>query len=380
MAFARPYGIAFDALPLAGDPSSVTSHTMRGIGRYVSGLLNALIDEQPEWSSAHLRPLIASGSTAPAAGRAVEVRRIGLRVQDFGWLTAWLAARAALRRQRVSLWHGFDPNAPLSPVSARRTVMTGYDLIPLHEPAAMAQIHKHRRAIYRRYLRTLREARLVIAISQTTADDLVRTLAIPRERIRIVYPAVVALAADVDGSALPEQPDLLFVGVPDPTKQPELAIAALAELRRRGLPLKLRFVGYQRPSDRARLDRLSAASGVSDQVEHLGRVDDERLARLYRDSILLAMSRIEGFGLPPAESLLSGGRVVAGSAPAYREVLGVAADYAASEAATAIADAYEAAASRPANGNPPAEMVERLSPRAVAASLIAAYEDALLPG
>jgi len=330
--------------------------------------------------------VVAKGAAAPADGRPIEVRKLGVRSQDIGWLTTWIAARTALRGQRISLWHGFDPNAPLSPVSARRTVLTAYDLIPVHEPAAMAQIRRHRRAAYRMYLSALRRAHVVVAISQTTADDIVRTLGVPRERIRIVYPAVAPIAgiAPPAGTAPPseaerpqEHPDLLFVGVPDPTKQPELAISALAELRRRGLPLKLRFAGYERPSDRTHLDQVAAAAGVSEFVEHLGRVADSELARLYRDSVLLALSRIEGFGLPPAESLVNGGRAVVGSAPAYREVLGDAADYAASDDGGAVADAYEAAALRPVRESPPADMVERFSPRAVAASLVAAYEDAL---
>jgi len=375
------YGVAFDALPLAADPGSTSGHTMRGIGRYIGGLLNALVAEQPDWSAAHLRPLIARGAPVPGAVTPIEVGRISVRDQDLGWLTTWLATRTALRGQKVALWHGCDPNAPLSPVSPRRTVMTAYDLIALHEPAAMDQIRRHRRPIYRRYLRTMREARMLIAISETTAEDLVRTLGVPRAQIRVVYPAVVPLAgrqsnAGNVAAAQSEQPDLLFVGVPDPTKQPEVAIAALAELRRRGRDLRLRFAGYQRPSDRARLDQLAAAAGVTANVDYLGRVDDATLAALYESSVLMAMSRIEGFGLPPVECLLSGGRVVAGSAPAYREVLGAAADFAASEDPSAIADAYEAAVSRPA-ASAPAEMVERFSPKAVAASLVAAYEDAL---
>ena len=301
-----------------------------------------------------------------------------------GFLTSWLADRVALSRngRDVSLWHVVDPNLPLSPLPKSRTVRTAYDLIAYHEPEAMAQIRRHRRATYRLYARGLQRCRMVLAISHVTAADIRSTLGVPAERIRVVYPAVPvpsppppdAPAAEVRKPG--EAADLLFVGVPDPTKQPELAIAALAECRRRGHDVRLRFAGYQRPWDTIHLARLAEAAGVGDSVDFLGRIDDARLTSLYRRSVLFAVSRIEGFGLPPVEGLMAGGRVVAGSAPVYREVLGDAADFASSADGAGLADAYEAAFSRTATA-PAAAFVERFSPRATAAALIAAYEEAL---
>jgi glycosyltransferase involved in cell wall biosynthesis len=382
------YQVAFDATPLSTPADSVTGHTLRGIGRYIDGLLAALADGRPDWASAHLRPVVTASQRTPPAGQPLVTRRVGWRRQDLGWWTAWLNDRRAVRGQPLALWHGLDPNMPLSPLPAGQTVLTCYDLIALHEPAAMAQIRVHRRAVYRLYLRRLRAARLVIAISHVTARDARIELGLPAERIRVVYPSVSpptvpsrgdgALAGDEqpasDGSSA--MPDMLFVGVPEPTKQPELAIEALAECRHRGHDVRLAFVGYHRPSDRQRLAELATARGVDREVDYHDRVDDERLAALYRSSVLLAVSRIEGFGLPPVEALLAGGRVVAGSAPAYREVLGDEAEYAATLDGRGLADAYEAALGRPA-GRPPAALVERYSPRSTAAALIAAYEDAL---
>lgn len=368
------YTVAFDATPLSAPPESVSSHTMRGIGRYIGGLLDALIAEQPSWANDHLRPVITAADRVPAAGRPILTRRVSWRRQDLGWWTAWALDCLALGRGRTSLWHGLDPNSPVSPLPASRTVMTAYDLIALHEPAAMAQIRPHRRVLYRLYLRRLRSARLVTAISEVTAWDVHRTLGVPKDRIRVVYPAVTPDPSRAFGDRAEQgAPDLLFVGVPEPTKQPELAIGTLAECRRRGLSIRLRFAGYQRPADRARLQAAAMAAGVGEAVEFLGRIDDERLTELYRSSVLLAVSRLEGFGLPPVESLFAGGRVVAGSAPVYREVLGDDADYAATVDGPGFADAYEVAAARRA-ADPPPDLVERYSPRATAAALIDAYD------
>jgi glycosyltransferase involved in cell wall biosynthesis len=304
---------------------------------------------------------------------------MGIRPQDTAWLSAWAFDRLSLGGRRPDLWHALDPNTPLSPLGGSRTLMSAYDLNALHEPFLMKQIRAHRRAVYRLYLRRLREARLVLAISNTTGDDVHAALGIPRERIRVVYPAFVPPgdSGAADESHTPDSPpDLLFVGVPDANKQPELAISALAELRKRGYDVRLRFCGHQRQSDRERLDRTAAAAAMLDHVDHLGRIDDAQLNALYRSSVLLAVSRREGFGLPPIESLLAGGRVVCGSAPVYRETVGDAATFATRYDGHGLADAYEAAIAHRITA-PPEELVRRFSPRTVADGLIAAYESAL---
>lgn len=348
---------------------------MRGIGSYIDGLLRALMTEQAAWSDLHLRPVIAAGGPDITAGTPLITSRAGWRQQDIGWLLAWIADRRAAGKAGLSLWHALDLQTPLSPLPDRRTVRTVYDLIPLHEPAAVTQIRRHRRLVYRQYLRGLRSCRLVLAISEVSAHDVRETLGVPREGIRVVYPAL-APSRSFAPSNGGEQRDLLFVGVPDPTKQAELAIEALAECRRRGHDIRLRYVGHHRPSDTRRLTAAAVSAGVAGHVDFLGRVDHAEVERLYRESVLLGVSRIEGFGLPPAEAIMAGGRVVAGTAPVYREVLGISADFAASADGKGLADAYDAAISR-AVTEPPRDMVERFSPRATAASLVAAYEAAL---
>ena len=260
------------------------------------------------------------------------------------------------------------------------TVRTAYDLIPLHESSALPTIRRpHRRLAYELLLRGLQDCRLVLAISQTTADDIERTLGVPRGRIRVVYPALVPPGpSDARSKNEPEggAPDLLFVGVPDPWKQPELAVMTLAECRRRGHDIRLHFCGYQRPADTTSLRALAQQNGVSAHVDFLGRVSRERLIETYKQGVLLAISRHEGFGLPAVEALFAGGRVVAGSAPVFRETLGVAADFAVADDSVALADAYESALGRSTSGPPPA-LVERFSPHTTAAALVSAYEEAL---
>ncbi|HEY0443053.1 MAG TPA: glycosyltransferase, partial [Candidatus Limnocylindrales bacterium] len=121
------------------------------------------------------------------------------------------------------------------------------------------------------------------------------------------------------------------------------------------------------------LDRLVGAAGLGSRVRFLGRIDDDRLARLYRESILLATSSLEGFGLPPIEAVVAGGRVVAAPIAAYRESLGTAGVIAAASSAASLSDAVEAASAQPASPRDRDVLLARFGSAAVAGSLATAY-------
>ena len=119
-------------------------------------------------------------------------------------------------------------------------------------------------------------------------------------------------------------------------KRPDLAIAAVAELRRRGVPARLVIAG-DGPL-RAGLERQ--ARGLP--VELLGFVHDRaRLAALLGAAdVVLAPGPVETFGLAALEALACGTPVVASCHSALPEVLGDAGRAAAS-APWCIADAVQ---------------------------------------
>ena len=233
--------IGIDAGPLT------SGHGIRGIGRYVASLLEALAREESDWCSEHLGILVdgSADSTWPSE-RTWRAHRSTVRPQDLGWLTSAFLDRLAIRGSNPLLWHQTDPSSPFSPVPLWRTIATVYDLIPLRDPAVMRRLRPHRRIPYRIYLRNARKAGLVIAISETTALEVEEVLGVPAERVRVVYPAVVQLATPVatKASRREGEPAFLFVGVPDPHKRPDLAIDALAAFRRTNHAGRLSFIGF----------------------------------------------------------------------------------------------------------------------------------------
>ena len=362
--------IVLDATPLA------SGHSIRGIGRYLAGMVSALAEEEAAFAEAHVRLLVASGQNPPTGPwRTVGTIRAGIRPQDVGWAVAAFADRRASRGLGPAWWHQTDPMLPWSPVRRSRTVVMAYDLIPLHEPEVWRTIRPHRRLIYRAYLDALRRARAVVAISAATAADLHRTLGVPPDRIQVVPPAITAPPSRASVSLDPDVPALLFVGVMDPHKRPELALETLAAVRRRRPAASLSFVGPSPAVRVAELKRRAEALGVAGAVTFRGSVPDGELAALYRGGILLAVSRIEGFGLPPVEAILAGGRAVAVPVEIYREVLAGAATYAVDDRPTSLADAVEDALTGSVDQGARAALAARVAPGEAAARLRHAYEE-----
>jgi glycosyltransferase involved in cell wall biosynthesis len=246
----------------------------------------------------------------------------------------------------------------------------------------MARIRPHRRLAYRHYLRLVSAAAGIIAISESTAADVVELLGVPRERIRIVPPYIAPSIHTATASTEPlagARARFLFVGVPEPHKRPLLAIDALADLVHRGVDAELAFAGIHPAPLRAQLRRRVAAARLETRVLYLDRIDDAELTQRYARSVLVATSSIEGFGLPLVEAILAGGRVAATPTAAYRQAVGELAVFAADGSAGALADVMEAALGRPPSATDRARLADRFGAPTVAAALLSAYRELVSP-
>ena len=111
------------------------------------------------------------------------------------------------------------------------------------------------------------------------------------------------------GGAKSERPTILFVGEAASRKRGDLLLRVVRESVRPGLPdLRVWMVSPDRVEEEG--------------VEWFDRIDDDRLADLYRAAWILCLpSSYEGFGRPYAEALAAGTPVVASPNPGAREVL-----------------------------------------------------------
>ncbi len=198
------------------------------------------------------------------------------------------------------------------------------------------------RAWYRRCAmeRGLRRARLVIANSQWTLEQLGRE----EGKAIVSHEGLDSTRFNLDGaksiSGLPEE-YLLWVGNFYAYKRADRVLTSYArlapELRDR-LPLVLAGGDWQ--GGRGQAEALSRDLGVADQVRFLGWVTDESLPALYRGARAhVVSSSEETFGRSIVEAMACGCPCVLQDLPVFREVAGQAALFVDYEDADAGAEA-----------------------------------------
>jgi glycosyltransferase involved in cell wall biosynthesis len=190
-------------------------------------------------------------------------------------------------------------------------VVTLHDLVPLKRRGEYLRSGVRFKL---RYLAVQRAVRVIVP-THTVADDAIKMLEIPADRITVIGEAVAPSLhsrTDAEVQAVRERyslPDdyLLWVGglrTPDPRKR----VAALTKAKRT-MPLVL-------------VGQLGRWARELQGVTLTGAVSDDELAAIYTGAHALVFpSDDEGFGLPPIEALACGTPVAASDVPALREVL-----------------------------------------------------------
>jgi glycosyltransferase involved in cell wall biosynthesis len=155
-------------------------------------------------------------------------------------------------------------------------------------------------------------------ISESTRDDLVAR-GVPRERIRVIHPGLDATHyAPRSDLHRTELPSFLYVGRLKRYKGVEVAIRALARVRRTRADVSLDIAGSG--DDLARLRRLAGELGLAKAVRFHGFVDEEKKLELYRTRWAnLFPSPKEGWGLTIMEAAGCGTPSLASDSPGLRD-------------------------------------------------------------
>lgn len=184
-----------------------------------------------------------------------------------------------------------------------RQILTIHDLIQLRSPwPGRAKFVAYYAGPVRH---AVRKAGVVFTVSETSARDI-------REWIRDDSVKIVNAgngcsdAFQPDGPiALASDPYLMYVGNMRHHKNLDVVLRAMP--RTPDLRLRAVIPAAEHPSATARANAL----GVSNRIEWISDVDDERLAELYRGAVATVMpSTDEGFGLPALESVACGTPVI----------------------------------------------------------------------
>jgi glycosyltransferase involved in cell wall biosynthesis len=158
----------------------------------------------------------------------------------------------------------------------------------------------------------------VQAISGSTRDDLVARGFRP-EAVRVIHPGVDTAHFHPEPAVAREpEPTFLYVGRLKRYKQVEVALEALAELRRTAPGARLWIAGAG--DDRPRLERVARTLGLETAAEFLGFVSEERKLDLYRRAWAVVLPSLkEGWGITNLEAAACGTPALAADNSALRE-------------------------------------------------------------
>jgi glycosyltransferase involved in cell wall biosynthesis len=247
----------------------------------------------------------------------------------------------ARRVAPVDLLHAPSPAVP--PTGGLPLVVTVHDAAPLVMPDAFTRrgVKFHRQG----FAAAAKRARLVIAVSEFCADEVVEHTAIACDRIRVVPNGVDREQASAEAVtrarlvyAIDDQPYVLWAGTFQPRKNVRVLLDAFTRLDPSTVPHRLVLAGPPgwKPDD----EDAAVAEELGDRARLLGPVRRDTLFPLFAGADLFAFpSRHEGFGIPVLEAMAQQTAVLCSDIPALRETAGDAARFVASDDTDAWVDA-----------------------------------------
>lgn len=299
--------LAVDARELAGHPT--------GVGRYLAEVLRAWHDT----SVRQRHDVTLFTHTAPAglpSGWAEAVRVVpgdgGSRWEQ------WDFARA-LRAHRPDVLFAPGYTAPLAcPASV---VLAVHDVSFFAHPEWFTWREGLRRRLLTAW--SAQRARLVLAPSAFSAQEIVRHTGAAAERVRLV-PLGVRLPEAPPRDA--RAPLVLFVGSLFQRRRIDVLIDAFARVAAEQPLARLEIVGANRTRPLVDFAAQIRARGLDARVRLRDFVDDATLEQLYAEAAAFVfLSQYEGFGFTPLEAMARGAVPVVLDTPVAREVYGAAA-------------------------------------------------------
>lgn len=315
--------IAFDAKRI--------THNATGLGNYSRFVVSTLAEYYPENNYLLCSPSVGNPRLYEDL---LHSRSVTLRTPE-GTLGQALSSywrnwglKSMLRKEEVDIYHGLSNELPIGLYNYKHigTVLTMHDLAFIRYPQFYKAID---RVLYRKkYGASARHADHVIAVSESTRQDVIDIFGVEPERVSVVYQGCSPIfaqakpeqAAFVRGHyQLPER-YILFVGSIEERKNLRLAVEALAGLRDKNIALVA--VGRRTPycdlvmSEAKRL-------GLERRVRLLHNIPTRHLPGFYAGATMFVYpSRFEGFGIPIIEALNAGTPVIGATGSCLEEAGG----------------------------------------------------------
>jgi glycosyltransferase involved in cell wall biosynthesis len=306
-------------------------HQSAGIGRYTHELVKTLAklttkSIQPQYrlfvagAGKNFAPTLPGPNFTWCPTRLTErwLARLWYRLRLPLWIETWTGS--------LDLFHAPDfflpPAKPGTP-----TIVTVHDLSFVREPATtMPGMEAH---LNKWVPNSVRRADHVIAVSETTRQDLIELYQTPPEKITTLYHGVTSEFQPVKSPTLlstlrqkynlGDSPFVLSVGTIQPRKNYTRLVQAFAQIDKSFSLVIVGSKGWHYDEIFAEV----AKHGLEKRVHFSGFVADADLSALYSAaSLFVYPSLYEGFGLPALEAMACGTPVVVSNQSSLPEVVG----------------------------------------------------------
>ncbi len=283
----------------------------------------------------YIQTLVSGISYDLVIGRADELKTFGIekpKVYEYNAPVYSVGEQYFYPKKAVKgLLHVPHFNAPVS--YRAPMIVTIHDLIHLRFPNR-SRVPFSKQIVRSLIKGTLKHADKVIAVSQTTANDLQHFFELPTEKIRVIPNSFDATPfkearSKIDRAAVrgryqfPESAKLLlYVGSDRYHKNATFLPRLLKELRAHA-DFRLILVGKDFSNDKSsRAKNLIVQLGLQEQTLFAGRVNNYQLKEFYAASDLFVFPSLwEGFGFPPLEAMASNLPVLCANTASLPEVL-----------------------------------------------------------
>ncbi len=239
------------------------------------------------------------------------------------WRSKWVIKD--LEKHNIQLYHGLSGELPWG-ISQTNipSIVTIHDLIFMRFP----QLYKplDRKIYFKKFLRAVHEADMVVAISAQTKSDILQFSDIKPEKIKVIYQGCHPVFKKKQPDEFLEEvrrkyhlPDefLLQVGTVEPRKNAFTVVKALKDL-----PYHFVLVGRETPYAKE-IKSFVQKNGMKDRIHFLQNLDLREIAALYQLArVSVYPSIFEGFGIPIIESLYSGTPVITNRQGVFPEAAG----------------------------------------------------------
>lgn len=215
-------------------------------------------------------------------------------------------------------------------MNPEKSVVTCHDIIPY----IFNEFKGMRKFLFDLSVKGMRKADKIIAVSESTKNDLIKYLNFPENKIEVIYESVNTYEFKLIENAREKLKEkgfdfgdnklILYVGLDKPTKNiPEL-IKAFYKLKKLIPNVKLiKIGGYEWKSERIKILKLIKDLNLEKDVLFFENINKENLVLFYNTAdIFVFPSLYEGFGLPVLEAMACGCSVIASNKASIPEVVG----------------------------------------------------------